>query len=1163
MDISSKFNNGAFKYTINNQLNVNKKANPSNVKLPEANKISIGTVENLTIDEIMDMFAHGNLTKTEMEKWLVYHRKDINNLSYTEQNGLITYKFEYKGKEFKIQCLTEAAKSQTDNKTQETFLLSTLKNVYYLTNKQIAENFVAAVSVGGNVQCYTLNPNSQFNSIADLMKSIEDNSKINASNKDVKNSEEIKSSENDEGNANISNFDVDGSTIDYTQIFPEDYQEMIQTHLGKTIQEVGEIAASQGLTLTLDEIEMNKGRIVAQDEEGMYYHYNSVNNDFVRLQPDDWVNIILGKGTIVVDEASGKKYLRTKVKNDSGEYEDFQMFIATDFRPENDKYINVSDIMREVNRQLSITGVNISAMFGDKDSVTIDELYELYSSNNTSVKKMFQLFEDAFEIYECQDIESEKQILTNIIAQLNIKNGVENTSPVTLTKALVQELNKKGKETNKGVIYNQIKEIINSENLSPLNEVYTKLLDEVYERLNCSTDVQKEKVKDSIIKLYNQNNEPQIKSINDLTEASLETVQKILDSTAFKFTYNCDGNIGDFTRGNASISAMTTMIALASTPDGQEIINNIINNMVWDADYETVSITVPAGKTYTFKVDMGVCDDNPEQKLYTANGDYDAQLLSRIFMEVTKSSEGIYYTDYKPAYSTLRNFFGIKGTTQYDKSIFHSDIKNVLNQLYSTKLSGEGNYLFTFTLYSSADSIPCVDGSTFEHPKYNQIGYVVTDITSDTVTFADSTDSTKVYTVPWDAFQELNMYTASTEKYTTKIETLLDKTEGVTSDYLIDNWDELHNSEEIGTQKFVKLFDSAFKSLELMYDVDQKDFMNFFINWFNKENNIETSTPPKFNYDTITKFEDDALIEQMRGIINDGTFAVQYLSDGVIGEFLQGSEGDCWLLGALDALSSNPAGAEIISNAITWPDEDHINVHFAGINEDIILDVDDIMSLFLWQTSNKNEKHFSRGDIDTLIVEYAVEKLFDEKGYNDGNIRNNTPVLFWKLFLDETPNRVMVNGHTESNWPCFVQYADEINENGEITYGNVTKPNGKFQFYTVQDIIENLYNAFNSGNMACAVFTLHQGYGGEERVYTDEEGNVTEVKTYFSATDVNGKLFEYETGSGHVYSIKNVEMVNGKYYITFSNPWNNDYFEYTLDLDSLINLGLFNIDYVV
>ena len=107
--LSNLNGNGVFKYSINNQQNANQKVNSGNNKLPDANWVSVGTVENLTIDEIMDMFAHGNLTKTEMEKWLVYHRKDINNLSYTEQNGLITYKFEYKGKEFKIQCSTEEA----------------------------------------------------------------------------------------------------------------------------------------------------------------------------------------------------------------------------------------------------------------------------------------------------------------------------------------------------------------------------------------------------------------------------------------------------------------------------------------------------------------------------------------------------------------------------------------------------------------------------------------------------------------------------------------------------------------------------------------------------------------------------------------------------------------------------------------------------------------------------------------------------------------------------------------------------------------------------------------------------------------------------------------------------------------------------------------------
>ena len=233
--LSNLNGNGVFKYSINNQQNANQKVNSGNNKLPDANWVSVGTVENLTIDEIMDMFAHGNLTKTEMEKWLVYHRKDINNLSYTEQNGLITYKFEYKGKEFKIQCSTEAAADQKDQKTQETFLLSTLKNVYHLTDKQIAKNFVAAVSVGGNAQCYTLDPKSGIETIAELVEAL--------------NTEEPEDIESAivcaAANTNGGDIDVDGLDIDYTQLFSEDYRNMIQTHLGQTIQELGEKAKSK------------------------------------------------------------------------------------------------------------------------------------------------------------------------------------------------------------------------------------------------------------------------------------------------------------------------------------------------------------------------------------------------------------------------------------------------------------------------------------------------------------------------------------------------------------------------------------------------------------------------------------------------------------------------------------------------------------------------------------------------------------------------------------------------------------------------------------------------------------------------------------------------------------------------------------------------------
>ena len=436
-NISSNLNNGVFKYSINNQQNANQKVNSGNNKLPDANWVSVGTVENLTIDEIMDMFAHGNLTKTEMEKWLVYHRKDINNLSYTEQNGLITYKFEYKGKEFKIQCSTEAAADQKDQKTQETFLLSTLKNVYRLTDKQISENFVAAVSVGGNAQCYALDPKSGIETIAELVEALNNTGEPEGIESAIVCAA---------ANTNGGDIDVDGLDIDYTQLFPEDYRNMIQTHLGQTIQELGEKAKSKNLSLVFDEIEVNKGRIVAQDEDGMYYYLNKLDNEFVRLKPEDWTQIVL----------TGK----AKVADESGNKTDFQMFIATDFRTDKDKYINMSDVTRCINRELTLTGVSTYAIFKRNDSINIDDLYALSNSNDAGVQKLFKKFNEAFEKYGCVDDVSKKDVLTSIIILLNNKYGIPNTSPVTLSKELVKTLNAKGEETNSGVIYNEIGAIV-------------------------------------------------------------------------------------------------------------------------------------------------------------------------------------------------------------------------------------------------------------------------------------------------------------------------------------------------------------------------------------------------------------------------------------------------------------------------------------------------------------------------------------------------------------------------------------------------------------------------------------------------------------------------------------------------------------------------------
>ena len=162
--------------------------------------------------------------------------------------------------------------------------------------------------------------------------------------------------------------------------------------------------------------------------------------------------------------------------------------------------------------------------------------------------------------------------------------------------------------------------------------------------------------------------------------------------------------------------------------------------------------------------------------------------------------------------------------------------------------------------------------------------------------------------------------------------------------------------------------------------VDQKDFLNCFINYLNETN----EQSPKLTIETIKKLGEPSTLEQRKNILKNPTLMVQYLSDGIIGEFLQGTASDCWLLSALNSLASSEEGAKILSEAITWQDDGKIKVHFAGINEDIIIDdLDYILGLYnttrFIGKDSKTMGRAARGDIDVIIIEYAMQKLLEAK----------------------------------------------------------------------------------------------------------------------------------------------------------------------------------------
>lgn len=72
-----------------------------------------GTVEDLRLSQIVQLFAQGDMTVDELQIGL--KSKKIADINITENNGITTVTFTYENKKYTLKCSTDAAKSQIDD----------------------------------------------------------------------------------------------------------------------------------------------------------------------------------------------------------------------------------------------------------------------------------------------------------------------------------------------------------------------------------------------------------------------------------------------------------------------------------------------------------------------------------------------------------------------------------------------------------------------------------------------------------------------------------------------------------------------------------------------------------------------------------------------------------------------------------------------------------------------------------------------------------------------------------------------------------------------------------------------------------------------------------------------------------------------------------------
>ena len=114
---------------------------------------TLGSVDKLSCKDVFDLFTRGDLTASEMEKWL-----NSKNIKYqkAEKDNLITFSFNYENKDYKLSCRKSAAEIQIDGLKTNMYSPDSLKNTYNFDEETIEKYFYAAKEENGVAKYYAI-----------------------------------------------------------------------------------------------------------------------------------------------------------------------------------------------------------------------------------------------------------------------------------------------------------------------------------------------------------------------------------------------------------------------------------------------------------------------------------------------------------------------------------------------------------------------------------------------------------------------------------------------------------------------------------------------------------------------------------------------------------------------------------------------------------------------------------------------------------------------------------------------------------------------------------------------------------------------------------------------------------------------------------------------
>jgi len=581
----------------------------------EASGASGFTVEQLTTNEVTELFIKGNLTVGEMQKWLEAKGATF---TFSETNTTVSYNFTLNGKNYEIRCTKDAVESQTDNITQNTsWTKSAIKSILKpieITAYILEKYFTVVKKTDSGYTTYMINPDSGYQNIKEIKAAI----KAEAENNITTLEEFITKLESDEFDKDVTEDEavkVINQFVDFMKVALKEKYNFSNDFLDMVVEfAIFELNLNQNENYNLK----NLLKSIKKDIEsitGKAEYYNTIyygdlysqnglklfltgtsdtykdviisySQSYFGLQDDDPINKqnhflhyvfenIYQKLNLSIPEEQTYFFYLVVQKiserlNISAEMLTPEIIMTGLYSNGNGSWIDeIYDIANQLLHELYIpnyqlaTNINTDILFANNDNIDAkyisENLINLKFSQDAGVRKFADIINSALSTFNVTNYYDELELINALINIVNNEYGDNSTKSLKLEKSLIEKL-------NKNTIFEKLEIIINS------NEFF---------------------------------NEYYFGSI--------------------------DGEIGDYRQGNTGDCwLLAGLNAFNNSPTGRMLLNNAIK----DNQDGTYSVTLfGVGKTYTFsQEDIIYAIESPAY----SHGDRDALLFELAVEELHK-----------------------------------------------------------------------------------------------------------------------------------------------------------------------------------------------------------------------------------------------------------------------------------------------------------------------------------------------------------------------------------------------------------------------------------------------------------------------------------------------------------------------------------------------